>query len=278
MRTPPAATLSSPVRASVAEAGHVDLNADLGETPEPPEGTADVLGSTVERLLGLVTTTHIACGFHAGGPRVMQRTVAAAVAAGVVVGAHPSYPDPEGFGRRPMDRSAQLVADDVARQLEALGSAALVEGAQLRSVKPHGALYHRLATDEECAVAVAEALRDHDPDLVLVVPAGAPTRATIAGCGVSVVAEGFCDRAYLADGSLAPRSQPGSVLVDPTEAAQRAIAMALGRGVEAIDGSAVVLDCDTLCVHGDAPGAVSIADAVRRALLAAGVSVAPYAA
>jgi UPF0271 protein len=262
----------------VAEAGRVDLNADLGETVEPAAGTDDSLGGTVEPLLALVTTTHIACGFHAGGPRVMRRTVAAAVAAGVVVGAHPSYPDPEGFGRRPMDRPARLVADDVIRQLEALGSAALAEGAQVRSVKPHGALYHRLATDEECAVAVAEALRDHDPDLVLVAPAGAPTRAAMVGCGVSVVAEGFCDRAYLADGSLAPRSQPGSVLVDPTSAGMRAVAMALGREVEAIDGSAVVLECDTLCVHGDTPGAVSVADAVRRALLGAGVSVAPYAA
>lgn len=259
--------------------GRVDLNADLGEWPEPSPG--DPPGTDAEtdrRLLSVVTTAHVACGVHAGGPEVMRRTVAAAAAAGVAVGAHPSYPDPFGFGRRPMGLSPEEVADVVVRQVDALAAVARAAGVTVVSVKPHGALYHRLATDTGCAVAVAAAVRDHGGGTVLVLPAGAGTRPAVEAAGVAVVAEGFCDRAYLADGTLAPRGVAWAVVEDPAEAARRAVSLATTGEVAAVDGTVVALRCDTLCVHGDTPGAVAIAAAVRRALAEAGVAVAPFAA
>ncbi|MGO9456669.1 MAG: 5-oxoprolinase subunit PxpA [Acidimicrobiales bacterium] len=260
-----------------ADARRIDLNADVGETPEPGPGGDPAGSDAAARLLALVTTAHVACGFHAGGPTVMRRTVAAAVANGVAVGAHPSYDDPEGFGRRPVDRSAGLVADDVARQLDALGTVTRESGTAIRSVKPHGALYHRIASDEDCAVAVADVVREWGAEVVLVLPARAPARAAVEARGVAVVAEAFCDRAYLPDGSLAPRSAPGSLVLDPAEVARRAVSLATGEGVRAVDGSRLALDCDTLCIHGDTPGAPSLGAAVRRALSAAGVALAPCA-
>jgi UPF0271 protein len=257
-------------------ARRIDLNADVGETPEPRAGEA-FSGIATVPLLGLVTTAHVACGFHAGGPIVMRRTVEAAASAGVVVGAHPSYDDPEGFGRRPLERAPALVADDVARQLDALAAVTDDAGVAIRSVKPHGALYHRVATDKECAVAVAGVVREHGADLVMVLPAGAPTRAAVEESGVAVVAEGFCDRAYLADGTLAPRSEEGSVIVDPAEAARRAVSLATEGCVHASDGTRLVVECDTLCIHGDTPDAATIAAAVRRALAAAEVTLASCA-
>jgi UPF0271 protein len=223
----------------------VDLNADVGELEGPGHPGDGV-------LLGLVTTVHVACGFHAGGPDLMRRTVTAAVAAGVAVGAHPSYPDREGFGRRPMDRLPERVAEDVLYQVGALDGIARACGTTVRSVKPHGALYSRMAVDEGCARAVTVALRDYG-------------------------GEGFCDRAYLADGTLAPRSAPDSLVVDPDEAARRAVSLAVDHRVTALDGTVLSLDCDTLCVHGDTPGAAIIATAVRRALEEAEVAVAPFA-
>jgi 5-oxoprolinase (ATP-hydrolysing) subunit A len=266
------------VPAAVDPVRCVDLNADLGEETEPEPGRdGGPAGRVDEALLGLVTTTHVACGFHAGGPEVMRRTVAAAVAAGVVVGAHPSYPDPEGFGRRPMDLPPDQVADDVLVQLEALGAVARAAGTAVRSVKPHGALYHRVAVDEACAGAVAAAVAALDRGLVVVLPAGALTRAAVEAAGVGVVAEGFCDRGYRSDGTLATRSAPGGLVTDPAEAARRAVALATGGAVTAVDGSPLVLACRTVCVHGDTPGVVAIAPAVRRALAGARVNVAPYA-
>lgn len=255
----------------------IDLNADLGERPEPEDPSLDRDGLADRQLLGLVTTAHVACGFHAGGPTVMRRTVEAAVAAGVVVGAHPSYPDPEGFGRRPMDRPPEQVADDVVRQIDALDAVTRAAGTAVRSVKPHGALYHRVAVDEECAAAVAAAVRGHRDGLVLVLPAGAPTRAVAQGMGVPVVAEAFCDRGYLPDGRLVPRSDPGALVLDPDEAARRAVSLAVDGDLEAAGGARLTLACDTLCVHGDTPGSVAIATAVRRALVEAGVTVAAFA-
>jgi 5-oxoprolinase (ATP-hydrolysing) subunit A len=248
-----------------AEARTVDLNADVGE------------GSDDRPLLDAVTTVHVACGFHAGDPAVMRRTVAAAAAAGVAVGAHPSYPDREGFGRRPMDRSPAEVTDDVVYQLGALDGLARAVGATVRSVKPHGALYNRMAVDEPCARAIAAAVAGYRSELVLVVPAGSTALAVARDEGVPVVAEAFCDRGYRADGSLAPRGEPGSLVVDPDEAARRAVALAVDGCVIAVDGTELRLDCDTLCVHGDTPGATAIAAAVRRALGEAGVTVVAFA-
>jgi UPF0271 protein len=243
----------------------IDLNADVGE------------GSDDRPLLDVVTTVHVACGFHAGDPAAMRRTVAAAAAAGVAVGAHPSYPDREGFGRRPMDRSPAEMADDVVYQLGALDGLARAAGATVRSVKPHGALYNRMAVDEPCARAIVAAIAGYGSELVLVVPAGSTAVAVARDEGVPVVAEAFCDRGYRADGSLAPRTEPGSLIVDPDEAARRAVALAVDGRVTAVDGTELRLDCDTLCVHGDTPGATAIAAAVRRALGEAGVTVAAFA-
>ncbi|HVX23014.1 MAG TPA: 5-oxoprolinase subunit PxpA [Acidimicrobiales bacterium] len=242
----------------------VDLNADVGE------------GEDDRQLLGLVTTVHVACGFHAGDPGVMHRTVSAAVAAGAVVGAHPSYPDSDGFGRRPMDRTPAQVAADLLYQVGALDGVARACGTRVRSVKPHGALYHRMAADEDCAWAVAEAVAAYGEGLALVAPAGSVAADVARRHGVPVVAEGFCDRGYLPDGTLAPRASAGALVTDPDEAGRRAVSLAVSGRLVAVDGTELALRCDTLCVHGDTPGAAALAAAVRRALEEAGVALAAF--
>lgn len=246
----------------------VDLNADVGEEP-------DGLDLAV---VPWVTTVHVACGFHAGDPATMRRAVAAAVEAGVAVGAHPSYPDRDHFGRRELDRAPDRVAEDVAYQVGALCGVARAAGAAVTSVKPHGALYHRMAADEACAAAVARAVAAVDPGLALVVPATLDDRSAagraLAVAGPALRREAFCDRAYLADGSLAPRQEQGALLADAGPAAAQAVAIVCGGQVVATDGTAVALRADTLCVHGDTPGAALVAGAVRRALEQAGVRVA----
>lgn len=242
----------------------VDLNADVGE------------GDDDRPLLNVVTTVHVACGFHAGSPEVMHRTVVDALAAGTVVGAHPSYPDGEGFGRRPMDRTPAQVADDVLYQIGALDGIARSCGGRVRSVKAHGALYNRMAVDESCAQAMIGAVLAYGEGLALVAPAGSAAIAMARREGLPVVAEAFCDRSYLADGTLVPRSVPGSLVLDSEEAARRAVGLAVDGRVATLDGTTLELDCDTLCVHGDSPGADRIATAVRRALQEAGVALAPF--
>lgn len=227
-----------------------------------------------QALLDVVTTVHVACGFHAGDPEIMRRSVTAAVEAGVAVGAHPSYPDPEGFGRRPLDRSAELVADDVLYQIGALVAIARACGTPVVSVKPHGALYHRVAEDPVLAEAVARAVRAFDPGLALVVAAGAPTADVLAAVGLNVVAEAFCDRAYSADGTLVPRDRPGAVVLDPEVAARQAVSIAVDGAVAVAGGRRLPLVATTICLHGDTPGAPVIARSVRRALEAAGLVVA----
>lgn len=276
--TPPAAG-----RAPVAGQGasRVDLNADLGEGREPPPGRrhdGEPAGASTDAgLLQLVTTAHVACGFHAGGPSVMRRTVAAAAAAGVAVGAHPSYPDAEGFGRQALDHPPDRVVEDIHYQVGALQGVARACGVQVRSVKPHGALYNRMAVDRECALAVATAVLGFDDDLCLVVPAGSTAARVAAEVGVAVVREAFCDRGYHPDGTLAPRGEVGALVTDPGEAARRAVSLATAGEVRAVDGSVLRLECDTLCVHGDTPGALTVAAAVRAALAGAGLAVLPYA-
>lgn len=247
----------------------VDLNADLGE------GSGDDAG-----LLGVVTTAHVACGGHTGDKETMARTLQAAAAAGVAVGAHPSYPDREGFGRRAMNLPVASVVDAVADQVRALASVASGLGLELRSVKPHGALYHRLADDEELALAVAAAVgtavAGSDPrGSIFVLPAGARTAGPLRRAGTRVVTEAFCDRGYLNDGRLVDRGDTGAVITDPRTAASRARSIALDGVVPSVDGSRLMVDARTLCVHGDTPGALAIAAAVRDALTEAGVTVRP---
>lgn len=233
----------------------IDLNCDLGEGYG-----AWTLGDDAA-LLGLVSSANIACGFHAGDPRTMTRTVAAAAERGVAVGAQVSYPDLVGFGRRAMDVAPEDLTADVLYQLGALAGIARASGTAVRYVKAHGALYHRVAADPRQAAAVVEAVRRYDAGLPLLTLPGSVAAEVAAAAGVPVVAEGFADRAYAADGTLVPRDQPGAVLTDPAEVAARAVELATGRAVR------------SLCLHSDTPGAVDLARAVRSALDAAGVSV-----
>jgi UPF0271 protein len=253
----------------------VDLNADVGES------TGDASARIEEALLAATTTVHVACGYHAGDDTTMRRVVAAAVSCGVVVGAHPSYPDRAGFGRRDIERSPVQVATDVRRQLDALATVTREWGTGIRSVKPHGALYHRTAGDEACAAAISDVLAggssggDAAP-VALVMPAGAATAGVPPTFGVPVVAEAFCDRRYRSDGTLVPRSEASSVITDVGEAVEQALSIVLTGTVTPVSGDPLPLLCDTLCVHGDTPGAPALVTGVRRALEAAGVVVAPY--
>jgi UPF0271 protein len=241
----------------------IDLNADVGE------GCGDDAA-----LLALVTSANVACGFHAGDPASMARTVSAAAKAGVAVGAHPSFPDREGFGRRPMQRSPAEVEADVLDQVRALHAICRAHGARLAHVKPHGALYNQAAVDAELAAAIARAVRAVDPRLALVGLASSRSlRQAAAAFGLRYAAEAFADRAYAADGTRA-----GALIESAAAAAAQAVRIATRGEVAAVDGALVRLEADTLCLHGDTPGAVDLARAVRAALLGAGVAIAPLPA
>lgn len=250
----------------------MDLNADLGE------GYGAWSMGDDEKLLEIVTSANVACGFHAGDPSIMRRTVDIAAANGVAVGAHVSYPDMRGFGRRHMDLPLEQVTDDVLYQIGALDSFARAAGTPVAYVKPHGALYNRIARDEEVARAVALALARYDRPLpLLALPDSAAAKAA-AQVGVHAVAEGFADRAYHADGRLVSRDESGSVITDPDTVADRALGMARDKQVTTAEGGRLSLEIDSLCVHGDSPGAVKLARAVRDRLVDAGIALQSFAA
>jgi 5-oxoprolinase (ATP-hydrolysing) subunit A len=250
----------------------MDLNADLGEGFGAWSMGAD------EELLKIVTSANVACGFHAGDPSIMRRTVDIAAENGVAVGAHVSYPDIRGFGRRHMDLPLEQVTDDVLYQIGALDSFARAAGTPVAYVKPHGALYNRIAVDEDVAGAVALALARYDRQLpLLVLPDSAAAKAA-AQIGVRAVAEGFADRAYHPDGRLVGRHEHGAVITDPDTVADRAVGMALDGHVITATGERLSLAIDSLCVHGDSPGAVELAHSVRTRLVAAGVALRAFAA
>jgi UPF0271 protein len=244
----------------------VDLNADMGEA-QGDDAT----------LVGLVTSANVACGFHAGDPMTMRATVGAAVRAGVAVGAHPGYPDRQGFGRRDLAATPAEIMADVLYQIGALQAVCHAAGTRVRYVKPHGALYNRAAKDAAAAKAIAEAVRLADPSLVLLGLAGSLMIDCARAVGVAAAEEAFADRAYSADGSLVSRNVPGSVLTDPAIIASRAVRMMTAGDVETLDGGTIRLRTDSLCVHGDTPGALDIVRAVRRALTDNGVTLAPFA-
>lgn len=253
--------------------GAIDLNADLGEGDgpwrlEPPSDDA---------LLDLVTSANVAAGYHGGDAATMAVTCAAAVVRGVAVGAHPSYDDREGFGRRWLDVPRDLLRAQVAYQVGALVAVAASVGARVTHVKPHGALYNAVVHDEDQARAVVEAVVATDPALTLLGLPGSRVLALARDAGLPVVTEAFVDRGYVADGTLVPRGRAGALVVDPAEAAARAVRMAVDGVVTAVDGSVVELAPGSLCVHSDTPGAVAIATAVRAALAAEGVDVRPFA-
>lgn len=244
----------------------VDLNADMGE------GCGDDA-----TLVGLVTSANVACGFHAGDPMTMRATVDAAVRAGVAVGAHPGYPDRQGFGRRDLAATPAEITADVLYQIGALQAVCHAAGTRVLYVKPHGALYNRAAKDAAAAKAIAEAIRLTDPSLVLLGLAGSLMIDVARQAGVAAAEEAFADRAYAADGSLVSRTIPGSVLSDPTVVSARAVRMMTAGEVETSDGGTIRLRADSICVHGDTPGALELVRAVRRALTDRGLQLRPFA-
>ena len=248
----------------------IDLNADLGEG-----FGAWVMGAD-EALLDQVTSANIACGFHAGDPRTMDSAVAMAAARGVAIGAHVSYPDLVGFGRRQLRVSAEELITDVLYQIGALEAFCRRHGTAVRYVKAHGALYNDLAGDQQLASALGQAVAGYDSNLSVLVLAGSPAAEVLRQQGLRVVAEGFADRGYSADGRLIPRGRPGAVLTDPAGVAERGWRIATGTPIEADDGSPMVLNVDSLCVHGDTPGAVDVARELRAVLSARAVEVTAF--
>lgn len=247
----------------------IDLNCDMGEMPEL------IADGTQDALLRSVTSVNVACGAHAGDEATMEATVSAALARGCAIGAHPSYPDRENFGRRPLALPPGEVTLTVCEQIARLAAVASACGATLLHVKPHGALYNQASHDEGLAFAIAAGVARFSPDLVLVGLAGSPSLEVYRRAGFRVLAEAFADRRYEADGRLRSRTLPSSLLTDPEEAATQALSIARDGVVTAFDGSSVTLRADTLCIHGDTPGAPRIAAAVAARLRAAGITIAP---
>lgn len=249
----------------------VDLNADLGESYG-----AWRLGDD-GALLKIVTSANVACGFHAGDPVTIRRACAAAVARGVTIGAQVSYHDLAGFGRREMEVPPDELEAEVLYQIAALDGVARAEGGRVGYVKPHGALYNRAARDPEQAAVVAAAVASYDSGLPLLTLPGSASARAAEQAGLPVVSEAFADRAYRDDGSLVPRGQPGAVLTDPAIVAARVARLVTGGEIETVTGTQLALRPRSVCVHGDTPGAVLLATAVRAALEQAGVTVAPFA-
>lgn len=240
----------------------IDLNADLGE------GAA-----TDAALLAVITSANIACGGHAGDDASMRRAVRGALARGVGIGAHPSYPDREGFGRRAVALPREDLVDSLAGQIDALRTIAEREGGGVAHVKAHGALYNAAVDDPEVARAIGEAVRRVDPRLIVVALAGSTMPEVFRRMGLAVAEEAFIDRGYTKDGRLVPRDRADALVTDPAEAAARALRMAREGAVTSVDGVEIRVRPRTLCVHADTPGSPRIAAAAREALEAAGVAV-----
>ncbi len=251
-------------------AGTIDLNADLGEG-----FGAWGLGDD-DALLAVISSANVACGFHAGDPLTMRRVCVAAAERGVAIGAQVGYRDLAGFGRRRIDYDPEDLAADVLYQLGALAAAARAAGAAVRYVKPHGALYNTAADDRPQAEAVAEAVAAFDRTLPLLGLPGSQLEAAAEAAGLPFVVEAFADRAYTPEGRLVPRREAGAVLDDERAVVERAVGMALDGKVATRDGTAIALTARSLCLHGDTPGAVALARAVRQALTEAGVTVAAF--
>ena len=245
----------------------IDLNADDGES------FGSYTHGDDSAILRSVTSANVAAGFHAGDPSVLRRTLAQARENGVAVGAHPSFADLQGFGRRPMTLSPVEAEDLVLYQVAAVAGVARAEGLELAHVKPHGALYTMSVRDRALAEAIARAVFAFDPALVLFAAPRSALAAAGRAIGLRVAIEGFADRAYHPDGTLVPRDQPGAVIGNVEDVVTRAMQMAAERTVVAVDGSIIAIDIDTLCVHSDTPGAASMAAWLRAGLNAADVDV-----
>lgn len=250
----------------------IDINCDMGESFGAYKMGMD------EEILKYITSANIACGWHAGDPMVMDKTVKMAAKNGIAVGAHPGYPDLYGFGRRNMDCSPEEIRTFMIYQIGALNAFCAANGVKLSHVKPHGSLYLTAVENEVVARSIAEAIASVNSELSYVALAGAKGELmTRIGreVGLRVVYEAFPDRAYTSEGTLVSRKEPGAVIKDPEEVAQRALKMARYGKVTALDGSEIVMNVQTLCVHGDTPGSVNLAKSIRKLLEAEGIEVKP---
>jgi UPF0271 protein len=250
----------------------IDINSDLGES-----FGAWSMGDD-DAMLDIVTSANVACGFHAGDPAGILRTLRAAAARQVSIGAHVSYPDKVGFGRRNMDVASDELTADVIYQIGALQGLARAAGTCVTYVKPHGALYNTIAHDRRQALAVIAAIRAVDPSLVLVALAGSSLIELAREQGLTCIAEAFADRAYTPEGTLVSRREPGAVLHDPQLIAQRMLRLVEDGTLEAIDGSITRIQADSICVHGDSPAAVAMARELRRVLEQANMHLQAFAA
>ncbi len=251
---------------------YVDLNSDLGESFGSWKMGND------EQILPVVSSANIACGFHAGDPLGILKTLQQAVKLDVTIGAHVSYPDLVGFGRRNMDLSQDELIADVLYQISALDGLAKVAGSKVQYVKPHGALYNTIAKDSVQAEAVIEAIKMYNPALVLVALAGSNLVAQARQADLKVVSEAFADRAYNRDGSLVSRRLEGAVLHDAEFVAKRVVAMLKNGGVESIDGVFTPIQADTICLHGDTAGALEMSAAIKAELLTNDIQVRSFCA
>lgn len=245
----------------------INLNADLGESFGQWTMGDD------EAMLQVVASASIACGFHAGDPLVMRSTLRAAIAAGVSLGAHPSYPDLQGFGRRPMAMSASEVEAMLLYQIGALAALALAEGGRLSHVKPHGALNNQACEDAMLAEAICRAVRAFDRELILLAPVCSELHRAGERAGLQVAGEAFADRAYTDRGTLLPRKQPGAVLHAADEIVAHVLRMLDAGGLVSVAGERIAAVIDSICVHGDTPGAARAAHALRSVLEAAGYEI-----
>jgi UPF0271 protein len=245
----------------------VDLNCDMGELPEM------LANGSQEALMKFVTSVNVACGGHAGDEEMMRTMIEQAMRHGVAVGAHPGYEDRENFGRVALNLGAEEIRDSVYRQVVALGKIARECGATVAHVKPHGALYNQAARDAGIARSIAEGVGRWSKDVVLVGLAGSVMLEEFRAASFRVAAEAFADRRYEKDGSLRARKFRDALLDTPEKAAEQALRIAAGRGVLTREGAAVAVEAQTICIHGDTPGAERIAEAVRGALEAAGVEL-----
>jgi UPF0271 protein len=248
---------------------NVDLNCDMGESFGVYRLGFD------EEMMPHITSANIACGFHAGDPIVMERTISCAKNNGVSVGAHPGFPDLVGFGRRNMELSPRELRNDLIYQVGALSAFAQIEGLSLQHVKPHGQLYNLAAKDEALTKAICEAVLALGKNIILVALSGSKMAEIASKSGVKVAREAFADRAYHRDGSLVSRKTEGSVIHDPKRVAERVIRMVRDGKVQSIEGDLIDLEVDSICVHGDTPGAVDLARAIRGSLEGAGITVLP---
>lgn len=243
----------------------IDLNCDMGELPEA------IAEGTQEALMPSLTSVNIACGGHAGDEKTMTTTIEQALPWKLAIGAHPGYPDRANFGRMPLQMSAESVADFVLDQVQALAQVAARCGTRLTHVKPHGALYNQAAHDRELATAIATGVARWSSDVVLVGLAGSPMLDVFRQAGFTVAAEAFADRRYEPDGTLRSRKFDDALILDPQEAGRQAVAIVERGTVRAVDGSDFQIAAETLCVHGDTPGAPTIAATVAGMLRGAGV-------